>query len=86
MGPTALETFLMIQVMLSFISALMIMMIFITPKETRPMYMLCPSHLYRSTKLNVFGVMIIFILLLVPLLTYYAFWFVYWLFHVGRKK
>lgn len=50
------------------------------------MYCCCPKYIYDNSDLNVFGVIIVFLLLFALMPLYYVLWFGYWLIHVGRKK
>ena len=59
--------------------------IFILTKDEKYMYYYCPKWIYKNTKCNIFGVLLIFLLLFILAPVYYLLWFIYWLCHVGRK-
>ena len=50
-----------------------------------PKYWGCPNYIYDNTKMNIFGVMTIFTVLLCIMPFYYIGWFIYWAFHIGRE-
>lgn len=45
-----------------------------------------PKSLYKKTKLNAFGVGLVFSFLFCVAPFYYLIWFGYWLIHVGRRE
>ena len=55
-------------------------------KESKEyMYWGCPKYIYNHSKLNIFGVMLVYLFFFILFPIYYVLWFIYWLVHVGRK-
>ena len=57
----------------------------VTDEKRRYMYYGCPKYIYNNSTLNVFGVLVTFLLYFIFIPVYYILWFGYWLLHVGRK-
>ena len=48
-------------------------------------YYYCPQYIYDNSTFNVFGVLLMFLLMFIMIPLYYLLWFGYWICHVGRK-
>ena len=55
-------------------------------KEGRQFPFMYPSVLYHKSKLNVFGVAIVYLLYIIVFPVPFIITLIYWLIHVGRKK
>lgn len=69
----------------SIIISIALFFITFTDKSGICMYYGCPKYIYDNSTLNVFGVILVFLLFFILMPIYYIIWFWYWLFHVGRK-
>lgn len=69
----------------SILISIIIFFLAVTDEKKLYMYYGCPKYIYNNSKLNVFGVFLVFLLCFILGPVYYLLWFIYWLFHVGRK-
>lgn len=69
----------------SIIISIALFFITFTDKSGICMYYGCPKYIYDNSTLNVFGVILVFLLFFILMPIYHIIWFWYWLFHVGRK-
>lgn len=69
----------------STIISIAIFFLAVTDKEKLYMYYGYPKYIYNNSRLNVFGVLLTFLLCFILIPVHYILWFGYWLIHVGRK-
>ena len=78
-----LETIFGLHLIIGFVVTILLLVKFTDKPEE---YFISPRFIYDNTKLNIFGVILISLLIFLIATYYYIIIFIYWITHIGRRK